>query len=87
MPAIPQECQPAGRNSALGKSPLLRYSLPSQKAKLMPTLDFKGKSFVYTHHLSVPFRELVVDAKKSELTRQGVEFCQLPYAIHRIMGD
>jgi adenine-specific DNA-methyltransferase len=33
----------------------------------MPTLDFKGKSFVYTHHLSVPFRELIVDAKKSEL--------------------
>ena len=31
----------------------------------MPTLDFKGKSFVYTHHLSVPFRELVADAKKS----------------------
>ena len=24
----------------------------------MPTLDFKGKSFVYAHHLSVPFREL-----------------------------
>jgi len=35
----------------------------------MPTLDFKGKSFVYTHHLSVPFRELVVDAKKSELPK------------------
>jgi adenine-specific DNA-methyltransferase len=31
----------------------------------MPSLDFKGKSFVYTHHLSVPFRELVVDAKRS----------------------
>ena len=31
----------------------------------MPTLEFKGKSFVYTHHLSVPFRELVIDAKKS----------------------
>ncbi|MCX6900870.1 MAG: site-specific DNA-methyltransferase [Verrucomicrobia bacterium] len=31
----------------------------------MPTLDFKGKSFIYTHHLSVPFRELLVDAKKS----------------------
>jgi DNA modification methylase len=31
----------------------------------MPTLDFKGKPFVYSHHLSVPFRELVVDAKKS----------------------
>lgn len=35
----------------------------------MPTLDFKGKSFVYTHHLSVPFRELVVDGKKSEVPR------------------
>jgi adenine-specific DNA-methyltransferase len=33
----------------------------------MPSLEFKGKSFVYTHHLSVPFRELVVDAKKSLL--------------------
>lgn len=31
----------------------------------MPTLDFKGKQFVYSHHLSVPFRELKVDAKKS----------------------
>lgn len=31
----------------------------------MPTLDFKGKSFVYAHHLSVPFRGLVIDAKKS----------------------
>lgn len=31
----------------------------------MPSLEFKGKSFVYTHHLSVPFRELVVDEKKS----------------------
>jgi len=31
----------------------------------MPTLDFKGKPFVYSHHLSVPFRELVVDANKS----------------------
>ena len=31
----------------------------------MPTLEFKGKSFVYAHHLSVPFRELLIDAKKS----------------------
>ena len=31
----------------------------------MPTLDFKGKQFVYAHHLSVPFRELRVEAKKS----------------------
>lgn len=27
----------------------------------MPTLDFKGKQFVYSHHLSVPFRELKVE--------------------------
>lgn len=31
----------------------------------MPTLDFKGKQFVYAHHLTVPFRQLNVDAKKS----------------------
>ncbi len=31
----------------------------------MSTLEFKGKSFVYAHHLSVPFRELVIDADKS----------------------
>ena len=31
----------------------------------MPTLEFKGKQFIYSHHLSVPFRELKVDAGKS----------------------
>ena len=31
----------------------------------MPSLEFKGKSFVYAHHLAVPFRELLIDAKKS----------------------
>ncbi|MBL9152902.1 MAG: site-specific DNA-methyltransferase [Verrucomicrobiales bacterium] len=31
----------------------------------MPTLDFKGKQFVHSHHLSVPFRELQVVPKKS----------------------
>lgn len=31
----------------------------------MPTLDFKGKQFVYSHHHTVPFRELVVDKDKS----------------------
>jgi len=31
----------------------------------MPILEFKGKPFVYSHHLSVPFRELVVDPNKS----------------------
>ncbi|MBX6426441.1 MAG: hypothetical protein IRZ09_11040 [Variibacter sp.] len=31
----------------------------------MPTLEFKGRPFVYSHHLSVPFRELIVDPKKS----------------------
>lgn len=32
----------------------------------MPNLDFRGKSFVHAHHLSVPFRELVIDTKKSQ---------------------
>lgn len=36
----------------------------------MPTLDFKGKQFVYSHHLSVPFRELRIDPDKS-LPAQG----------------
>jgi len=31
----------------------------------MPTLDFKGKQFVYAHHLTVPFRGLVADKNKS----------------------
>lgn len=31
----------------------------------MPTLEFKGKPFVDSHHLSVPFRELRIDAGKS----------------------
>lgn len=31
----------------------------------MPSLDFKGKQFVYAHHLSVPFRQLDIDTKKS----------------------
>jgi adenine-specific DNA-methyltransferase len=33
--------------------------------KTMPTLEFKGKQFVYAHHLSVPFRQLEVDKSKS----------------------
>lgn len=31
----------------------------------MPELNFKGKEFVYNHHLSVPFRPLLPDAGKS----------------------
>lgn len=31
----------------------------------MPTLDFKGKQFVYSHHHGVPFRELQVEPGKS----------------------
>lgn len=31
----------------------------------MPTIDFKGKPFVYSHHLSVPFRELTPIEDKS----------------------
>ncbi len=31
----------------------------------MPELNFKGKEFVYNHHLSVPFRPLEPDVSKS----------------------
>ena len=31
----------------------------------MPTLDFKGKQFIYGHHLTVPVRTLQTDADKS----------------------
>ncbi len=31
----------------------------------MPTLDFKGKNYVYAHHLSVPFRQLNIAPDKS----------------------
>lgn len=37
----------------------------------MPTLDFKGKQFVYAHHLSVPFRQLDIDTKKSVADKGG----------------
>ena len=30
----------------------------------MTELNFKGKDFVYNHHLSVPYRPLKVHAKK-----------------------
>ena len=32
----------------------------------MPSLNFKGKNYVYSHHLSVPFRDLKIDGKKSK---------------------
>ena len=31
----------------------------------MPTLDFKGKQFIYGHHLTVPIRTIEIDADKS----------------------
>lgn len=37
----------------------------------MPSLDFKGKPFVYAHHLSVPFRQLDIDTKKSVPSKGG----------------
>lgn len=37
----------------------------------MPVLDFKGKQFVYSHHLSVPFRELRVEGGKSLPVKGG----------------
>ena len=37
----------------------------------MPTLDFKGKQFIYAHHLGVPYRTLDVARKKSCLPKGG----------------
>ena len=34
----------------------------------MPLLEFKGKGFIYAHHLGVEYRNLVVDKKKSITT-------------------
>ena len=64
------------KKTILELRPATRYNIPTLWQTLakefnkpeptrMPTLEFKGKSFVYAHHLSVPFRELVVDPKKS----------------------
>ena len=39
----------------------------------MPTLDFKGKQFVHSHHLSVPFRALEVEAGKSLSKKPGLD--------------
>lgn len=38
----------------------------------MTRLDFQGKQFVYNHHLSVPYSELKLDAKKSVIAK-GVQ--------------
>ncbi|MGI6407540.1 MAG: hypothetical protein ACOX0Y_02360 [Thiopseudomonas sp.] len=37
----------------------------------MPTLEFKGKQFAYSHHLGVPFRESQVVPGQSK--------CREPY--------
>ena len=39
----------------------------------MPTLDFKGKQVVYAHHLSVPYRTLEMNRKKSFPTQDAPE--------------
>ncbi len=39
----------------------------------MPTLDFKGKQYIHSHHLTVPFRALEVDKKKSLSDKPGLD--------------
>ena len=43
--------------------PIIETILPTVAA--MPELVFKGKEYVYNHHLTVPYRPLVADASKS----------------------
>lgn len=38
-------------------------TLHTYQSQVMPTLEFKGKQYIYSHHHSVPFRELLVDKK------------------------
>src|ERR1035441_9836133 len=65
-----------GPKQMLENRPALLYNIPTlwqnQAEELnkpdptrMPTLEFKGKSFIYTHHLGVPYRELLVVPTKS----------------------
>lgn len=44
--------------------PRLAMMLPTHLEKAMTELSFKGKEFVYNHHLAVPFRPLVPHAEK-----------------------
>jgi adenine-specific DNA-methyltransferase len=63
--ACPPVCgdSPWRTSSFLPPSHRKKFRLTSRVK--MPTLDFKGKSFVYAHHLSVPFREIKVEKDKS----------------------
>ncbi len=47
----------------------------------MPTLDFKGKQFIYGHHLTVPGRILQIDTAKS-LTSNNNPFHNDSLIIH-----
>jgi adenine-specific DNA-methyltransferase len=47
----------------------------------MPSLDFKGKQYVYSHHLSVPFRELKTNTEKS-LPKDGAPSLDDNLVIH-----
>ncbi len=49
----------------------------------MPTLEFKGKQFVYSHHLGVPFRELQVVPKKSLSAKDKQSSLDDNLTIHR----
>lgn len=43
----------------------------------MPELVFKGKDYVYNHHLTVPY------LSNGQLPEFGVEVAPLPFALYR----
>ena len=50
-----------------------RFSIYNkEKAQLMPFLDFKGKSEIYSHHLNVPLCKLKIDEEKSLLPKENI---------------
>ena len=48
----------------------------------MPTLEFKGKQFIYTHHLSVPFLICVEQVKEN-----GIRFALLETKGEHLKGN
>jgi adenine-specific DNA-methyltransferase len=52
------------RRRDLADSPGRQLSLTQAEGEHVPELQFKGKEFVYNHHLTVPFRPLEMHAEK-----------------------
>lgn len=56
----------------------------------MATLNFKGKTFVQNHHLTVKYHQLIPKKEKSKyldtdyLLEYRIDYCQLPFEIYKL---